>query len=223
MNAVESANMSLASLAGLGESCQAEGVYTFKCLEVIPERKSEYDALFQKMLANIQNNIDVSELEAELATFPMQEIWEDTIDNVVCTVGKNLMLQTALTGSAYTVTGPYMGLISSVGYTAVAAADTMSSHAGWTEAGSTNAPTFAARVAPSFGTASAGAISTSTPVSFTMTGAGTLVGAFITYGTGAVTTLMNTGGTLLSAGAFTGGNQPVNSGNVVQVTYSLSL
>ena len=189
LNAVESANMSIASIAGMGESAQAEGVYTFKCFE--------YEG------------------------GPL--LWEDKIDNVVCTLGKNLMLQTALTGSAYTVTGPYMGLISSVGYTAVAAADTMASHTGWNEAGSTNAPTFAARVAPAFGTASAGAISTSTPTSFTMTGAGTLVGAFITYGTGAVTTLMSTAGTLLSAGAFTGGNQPVNSGNVVQVTYSLSL
>ena len=189
MKAVESANMSLASIAGMGESCQAEGVYTFKCFE--------YEG------------------------GPL--LWEDTIENVVCTLGKNLMLQTALTGSSYTVTGPYMGLISSVSYTAVAAADTMASHTGWTEAGSTNAPTFAARVAPAFGTASAGAISTSSPTSFTMTGAGTLVGAFITYGTGAVTTLMSTAGVLLSAGAFTGGNQPVNSGNVVQVTYSLSL
>ena len=189
LNAVESANMSIASIAGMGESAQAEGVYTFKCFEY-------------------ENG-------------PL--LWEDTIENVVCTLGKNLMLQTALTGSAYTVTGPYMGLISSVSYTAVAAADTMASHAGWTEAGSTNAPTFAARVAPAFGTASAGAISTSSATSFTMTGAGTLVGAFITYGTGAVTTLMSTAGTLLSAGAFTGGNQPVNSGNVVQVTYSLSL
>ena len=189
LNAVESANMSIASIAGMGESAQAEGVYTFKCFE--------YEG------------------------GPL--LWEDKIDNVVCTLGKNLMLQTALTGSAYTVTGPYMGLISSIGYTAVAAADTMASHAGWNEAGSTNAPTFAARIAPAFGTASAGAISTSTPTSFTMTGAGTLVGAFITYGTGAVTTLMSTAGTLLSAGAFTGGNQPVNSGNVVQVTYSLSL
>ena len=189
LNAVESANMSVVSLAGMGESAQAEGVYTFKCFEY-------------------ENG-------------PL--LWEDTIENVVCTLGKNLMLQTALTGSAYTVTGPYMGLISSVSYTAVAAADTMASHAGWTEAGSTNAPTFAARVAPAFGTAASGAISTSTPTSFTMTGAGTLVGAFITYGTGAVTTLMSTAGTLLSAGAFTGGNQPVNSGNVVQVTYSLSL
>ena len=189
LNAVESANMSIASITGLGESAQAEGVYTFRCFEY-------------------ENG-------------PL--LWEQTIDNVVCTLGKNLMLQTSLTGSGYTVVGPYMGLISSVSYTAVSAADTMASHAGWTEAGSTNAPTFAARVAPSFGTATAGAISTSSAVSFTMTSNGTLVGAFITYGTGAVTTLMSTAGTLLSAGAFTGGNQPVNSGNVVQVSYSLSL
>ena len=189
LNAVESANMSIASIAGMGESAQAEGVYTFKCFE--------YEG------------------------GPL--LWEDKIDNVVCTLGKNLMLQSSLTGSGYTVVGPYMGLISSVSFTAVSAADTMASHTGWNEAGSTYAPTFAARIAPAFSTASAGAIGTSTPVSFTMTGAGTLVGAFITYGTGAVVTLMDTNGVLLSAGAFTGGNQPVNSGNVVQVTYSLSL
>ena len=150
-------------------------------------------------------------------------LWEDTISNVVCTLGKNLMLQTALTGSAYTVVGPYMGLISSVTFTAVTAADTMASHTGWVEAGSTNAPTFAARLAPAFGTATAGAIALSTATSFTMTGAGTLKGAFIVYGTGAVTTLMSTAGTLLSAGTFTGGDQPVISSNVVQVSYSLSL
>jgi len=190
LNAVESANASISSLAGMGESCQAEGVYTFKCFE--------YEG------------------------GPL--LWEDTVHNVVATVGKNLMLQTALTGSGYTVVGPYMGMISSISYTTgPAAGDTMASHGGWTEAGTTNAPTFAARIAPSFGTASAGAISTSAAVSFTMTGAGTLKGAFIVYGTGAVTTILNTSGTLLSAGLFTGGDQPVNSGNVVQVTYSLSL
>lgn len=189
MNAVESANASLVSIAGLGEQCHAEGVYTFKCFE--------YEG------------------------GPL--LWESTVDNVVATVGKNLMLQTALTGSGYSVTGPYMGLISSVGWSATAASDTMASHPGWTEAGSTNAPTFAARITPSFSTASGGSISTSTPVSFTMTGNGTLEGAFIVYGTGAVATLMNTSGTLLSAGSFTAGAQPVNSGNVVQVSYSLSL
>ena len=189
LNAVESANAKISSIAGVGESAQAEGVYTFKCFD------REGGSL----------------------------LWEETIDNVVCTLGKNLMLQSSLTGSAYTVVGPYMGLISSVTFSAVSAADTMASHAGWKEAGSTYAPTFAARIAPSFGTASAGAIGTSTPVSYTMTGAGTIEGAFITYGTGAVVTLMDTAGVLLSAGTFTGGAQPVNSGNVVQVTYSLSL
>lgn len=38
--------------------------------------------------------------------------WTDTIENVVATVGKNLALDTFLAGSAYTVTGPFMGLIS---------------------------------------------------------------------------------------------------------------
>src|SRR6187549_1787691 len=68
--------------------------------------------------------------------------WREVIDNVVQTVGKNLALDTFLGGAAYTVTGPYMGLISSVSFTAVAAADTMASHAGWLEAGGTNAPTY---------------------------------------------------------------------------------
>ena len=87
------------SLAGMGESCQAEGVYTFKCFE--------YEG------------------------GPL--LWEDTVHNVVATVGKNLMLQTALTGSGYTVVGPYMGLISSVSYTTgPVAGDTMASHSGWT-------------------------------------------------------------------------------------------
>lgn len=150
-------------------------------------------------------------------------LWEKEFDNVVCTVGKNLALDTILAGSAYTVVGPYMGLISSVSYTATAAGDTMASHSGWLEAGSTNAPTFTARIAPAWSAASAGSKAASSPVSFTMNSSGTLVGAFLVFGSGAVTTLMSTAGTLLSAGAFTGGNQLVSSGNVVTVSYSLGL
>lgn len=190
MNAIDGSNASIAMNPGMGEMCQAEGVYTFRCY------KSAED---------------------------MTLLWEDKIDNVVCTVGKNLMLQSSLTGSAYTVVGPYMGLISSTSFSAVNAADTMTSHAGWLEAGTTNAPTFAARGTPAFGTAASGSISLSSATSFTMTGAGTIQGAFIVYGTGAVTTILSTAGTLLSAGVFTGGAQPVNSGNIVQVSYSLSL
>jgi hypothetical protein len=150
-------------------------------------------------------------------------LWEDKFDNVVTYVGQNLMLSSSLQGSGYTDTGPYMGLISSVSWSATSVNDTMSSHAGWTEAGTTNAPTFAARVTPAFSAPSSGVIQTSSAVSFTMTGSGTLEGAFIVFGTGAVATILDTNGTLLSAGAFAGGAQPVNSGNVVQVTYSLTL
>jgi len=149
--------------------------------------------------------------------------WEQKFGNVVVTVGKDLILQTVLTGSSYSVNGPYIGLISSVDWTATSATDTMTSHAGWKEAGATNAPTFTSRIVPSFSTATSGAISTSTPVSFTMTGSGTLEGAFLVFGTGAVSTIDDTAGVLLSAGAFVDGPQPVSPGNVVQITYELSL
>jgi hypothetical protein len=149
--------------------------------------------------------------------------WEEVINNVVCTAGKNLMLDNYISGSSFTQVGPYMGLISSVSWTAVAAGDTSVSHTGWTEAGSTNAPTFTARVAPAWSSASAGAKATSVAVSFTMTSSGTLQGAFLVLGTGAVVTLMSTTGTLFSAGAFSGGAKVVASSDVVNVSYSLSV
>ena len=149
--------------------------------------------------------------------------WEDEFRNTVVYVGMNLMLDSALAGSAYTVTGPYMGLISSVGYSAITVNDTMASHAGWTEAGNTNAPTFAARQLCVWNPASAGVKSLSAPLSFTMTGGGTLEGAFITYGPGAVATIDSTTGTLFSAGLFTTGARVVLAGDVVNVSYQISL
>ena len=58
--------------------------------------------------------------------------WSEEIPNLVVAVGKQLLLDTLLKGSAYTVTGPYLGLISGSTNT-FAATDTMTSHAGWTE------------------------------------------------------------------------------------------
>jgi hypothetical protein len=150
--------------------------------------------------------------------------WEDEIENVVCTAGKNLALDTIVAGSAYTVTGPFMGLISSVSFSAVAAGDTMASHSGWTEAGSTNAPTFSgARQTCAFSAASGGSKSLSAALSFSMTGAGTVEGCFIAYGSGAVSTLLSTAGTLLSAGVFSGGAKTVSNGDTLAVSYSLSI
>lgn len=151
-------------------------------------------------------------------------LWRDHARNTVATVGKNLALDTFLAGSAYTVTGPFMGLISSTSFSAIAAADTMASHAGWLEAGSANAPTYSGtRGTCAWSAASAGSKSLSAALSFTMTGSGTLKGAFLVYGSGAVSTIGSTAGTLLSAGLFSGGDQPVVSTNVVNVSYSLSI
>lgn len=150
--------------------------------------------------------------------------WRDVFANTVVTVGKNAMLDAALAGSAYTVTGPFMGLISSSGYSAISAADTMASHAGWTEAGNANAPTYTApRKTAAWSAASAGAKALSSALSFAITGTGTIKGAFLVYGSGAVSTIDNTSGTLFSAGLFTGGDRAVSNGDTVNVSYSVSL
>lgn len=150
--------------------------------------------------------------------------WVDTFDNVVTTVGKNLALDTFLAGSTYTVTGPYMGLISSSSYSAVAAGDAMNSHAGWLEAGNANAPTYTApRKTCAWSAAGGGSKSLSAALSFAITGSGTVKGCFIVYGPGASATIDNTGGTLYSAGLFTGGDKVVGNGDTLNVSYTASL
>lgn len=150
--------------------------------------------------------------------------WRETIENVVCTVGKNLALDTFLAGSAYTVAGPYMGLISATSYTAVAAGDTMTSHAGWIEAGGANAPTYTGnRKTAAWSAAASGSKALSAALSFAITGSGTVKGAFMVFGSGASATKDNTGGVLWSAGTFTGGDKAVVNGDTVNCSYSSSL
>jgi hypothetical protein len=151
--------------------------------------------------------------------------WEDTIENVVTTVGKNAALDAYLAGSGYTVTGPFMGLISSVGYGAgPVASDTLASHEGWTEAGNANAPTYTApRKTCAWNAAGAGAKALSAALAFVFTGAGTVKGAFLVFGAGAVSTIDNTSGVLYSAGLFTGGDKVVVSTDTLNISYSTSL
>lgn len=143
-------------------------------------------------------------------------LWEETIDNLVVTVGLNQLLTNGIS------TASYMLLISSTSFSALAAADTMASHAGWLEAGSANAPTYSGtRPAVTWGTPASGAVSI-TAVTFTFTGSGTVEGAAITNGTGASSTIGATTGVLLSEGTFTTA-QPVISGNTLTVNYTLTL
>ncbi|HBE42025.1 MAG TPA: hypothetical protein DDW27_12625 [Bacteroidales bacterium] len=155
--------------------------------------------------------------------------WEDTIDNVVTDVGANQLLDSAF-GSG-PVAGPFLGLISSVGYTGVpVVGDTMGSHATWVEAGNgTNypnwsTPTSNARGTMSFAAAATRAKALSAAISFIIaTNGGTVKGCFVVFGTGAVATNNNTSGVLYSAGLFTGGDKVVGVGDTLNVSYSTSV
>lgn len=142
--------------------------------------------------------------------------WEQTIHNLITTVGKNLQLDTILGNVA--AGAVVMGL---KGTGSAAAGDTQASHAGWLEVGAANAPTYSGtRKTPSFSAASAGSKATSAAVNFAFTGAGTVAGCFINIGGSA--TIDSTTGTLFSAGDFSGGNQVVSNGGQLNVTYTLT-
>ena len=152
--------------------------------------------------------------------------WEDSFPNLVNAGGKQLMLDTLLSGVSYTTVGPFLGLISGAAPT-FAAADTMTSHAGWTEfvnytvGGSAVRGTAVFGSASSTGTTPANVTSkTATAITYTITGAGgTVGGCFLVTGSGASSTLSNTSGTLYSAGAF-GTAKITTVGDTVSVTYS---
>lgn len=146
--------------------------------------------------------------------------WRDEIHNLVTTSGKNFALDTLLAGTNYSATW-FMGLIAATSYSAVAAADTASSHAGWLEAGGANAPAYSqtSRPAPAFAAASAGAKATSAAVVFSITSAGTAKGCFLASNA----TKDGTAGTLYSAGLFSAGDKALGVGDTLSVTYSASL
>jgi hypothetical protein len=152
--------------------------------------------------------------------------WEDQFPNLVNAVGKQLMLDTLLSGSSYTTVGPFLGLISGASPT-FAAADTMTSHAGWTEFVAYTVGGSAVRGTASFTSAtSAGTTPTNVTtkaaaaITYTITGAGgTVSGCFLVTGASASSTLSSTTGTLYSAGAFAVA-KVTTSGDTVSVTYS---
>ena len=153
--------------------------------------------------------------------------WEESFPNLVNAVGKQLMLDTLLrTSGTYTTTGPFLGLISGASPT-FAAADTMTSHSGWTEFTAYTVGGSAVRGTAVFGASTSSGTtpsnvttSTATAITYTITGAGgTVGGCFLVTGSGAVSTQSSTAGTLYSAGAFATA-KITTAGDTVSVTYS---
>ena len=150
--------------------------------------------------------------------------WDEEFPNLVVAVGKQLMLDTLLKGSAYTVVGPFLGLIGNS--TTFAAADTMTSKT-WTEftnytvGGSAVRGTAVFASATSTGTTPTNVTtSAATAITYTITGAGgTVYGCFLVTGTGAVSTQSSTAGTLYSEGNFSTA-KATTAGDTVSVTYS---
>jgi hypothetical protein len=150
-----------------------------------------------------------------------QEKWTATFDNIVTTVGKNLALDTILAGAAYTVVGPFLGLIGAI-TTGPVVGDTMASHSGWVECGNANDPDYTApRKTAAFSAASGGVKALTAAAVFAILTTGTVNGAFLVYGPGAVNTIDSTAGVLYSAGTFTG--KSVGNGDSLSVTWSASL
>jgi hypothetical protein len=145
--------------------------------------------------------------------------WSDVIENLTTNVGRASLNDAYLGNTA--AGAVVMGL---KGTGTAAYTDTQSSHAGWLEVGGTNAPTYSGtRKTPAFSastTANPAVKSTSAAVVFTMTGSGTVAGAFINVG--GSSTIDNTTGVLFSAGDFTAGSKTVTSGDTINITYTLS-
>lgn len=148
--------------------------------------------------------------------------WVAETPNLVVNVGLQYMAGTALTSTSQ-ITSWYIGLYGAASSNNPAAADTMSSHAGWTEytdydEATRQAATFASATAanPSVVTNSASkAVFTISSVGSTTVG-----GCFLTSNN----TKGGTTGTLFSAADFQSpGDRSVIDGDVLNVTYTFSL
>jgi len=146
--------------------------------------------------------------------------WEAQSKNLVVNVGLAYMAGTALTSTTQ-ITSFFLGLYGAGASNTPAAADTMSSHAGWTEV---VAYSNATRVAATFVAATTAnpsvVTNTASPATFNINGTTTVGGAFLTSGSAKG----GTAGTLFSAADFgSPGDRSVVASDTLAVTYTFSL
>ena len=146
--------------------------------------------------------------------------WEAQSKNLVVNAGLAYMAGSALT-STTPITTWYLGLYGAASSNNPAAADTMSSHAGWTEV---VAYSNATRVSTTFVAATTAnpsvVTNTASPAVFNINGTTTVGGAFLTSGSAK----SGTAGTLFSAADFgSPGDRSVVNSDTLSVTYTFSL
>lgn len=141
----------------------------------------------------------------------------DTYDfnNDITNEGKNTLFDVMFaSGTQIGSSSWFIGLISSSGYSALAAGDTMASHSGWTEA---TGYTQSTRVAWGPGSAASQSITNASPATFDINATATIKGIFVTSNS----TKSGTTGKLWSTALFSA-DVPVTSGDQLRVTYTVS-
>ena len=146
--------------------------------------------------------------------------WSEDAPNRVVSVGLQNMAGAGLSAGTQTTTW-YLGLITGPGSgVTVAFADTMASHAGWTESVAySNANRVTATFAASTNANPSVVTNSASTASFNINSTATIAGAFLVNNN----TKSGTTGTLFSASNFTGGDRSVVSGDTLNVTYTFSL
>lgn len=143
--------------------------------------------------------------------------WVDDAKNAVTSAGLDSLL-TIYFNNGTPIAVFYVGLVDNAGFTAFNAADTLPSHSGWAE----NTSYTGSRQAWGNGSSSGQSVTNASALSFAMTPGGgspaTIRGLFL-----ASHASSNSGSFLLfSTAAFSQGNQVVNNGDTLKVTYTVA-
>lgn len=134
--------------------------------------------------------------------------------NTIMDAAVNSLWNTMFNAASQVSAGSWViSLISGASFSAISAADTMGSHAGWLEM---TGYSEAVRQPWGQGSAAARAITNASPVLFTSSGTATVNGMFIT----SQNTKAGTTGLLWCAGQFTGGPASVVLNDELRVTYA---
>jgi hypothetical protein len=243
----DAADAFVSRVAVMNEKFKPSGIFNALCMGPVEELRGQYNAV-EKLrqdilrgdhivvptaLGEIADHLQIPAYRAygqawraeylrELLSQIEEQKWSEHYANLVTDEGANFILDTVWAGAGYTAT-VYMGLISSVNWTAVATTNTAAQINGanqWREAGPANAPNYSqgARPAMTFSSAAGRAKSLSTPCVFSMSQVGTLKGSF----SATASTKQGTTGKLITAGQFLSGDRGVQIGDTINVSYTSS-